>query len=576
MKTTIIFDTEFVGQKADFNEIPNGYIDKTICGCGVTSIALENKQDTIIAVPNVVLVDNKINQYPNERFKGEVFGVKGGVTSNDIKSYIERCNKANNPIKIIVCYDSLYKGEKLLDRCKFVIDESDQIIKSIGLKLRDKKGDKDVYTYLLEQAEKHKDKVSFISATPIPIKYLPNWISKLNQIKFTFMNTIKVTPMLMKRPYPYKALQDEIIRPLESNGVVQIGDREITKVIVFINSVENILKIVKECRLKVDDVAILCADSTRNDYKIRGYKRVDKPNNLPKYTFITSSGFQGIDLDDNKAMNIIVSNTTKDHQMINLLTDLKQATSRQRNKSNPNYNRFIYIYNQNNFEKSESELLKIVENSKKQVSDNCQLLNELKEKGDSKLESTLKTFNESKLFTTYSIIKDGKFTVNQLAFNADLYFILETRKQFVKGFNVIGLLPIKPIEIEQPKVISRFSYNSLLEKYKSSLNNTQIQFDEDERATENYKIIDQYYKQYGKFTYNSTYAKKMLGAIGNDWKKIYLEIRNTIQIKRYKKKEIKEIMTSIYKKYGVERKAKETDLYDFNIRYKQSKRQHLS
>ena len=81
-------------------------------------------------------------------------------------------------------------------------------------------------------------------------------------------------------------------------------------------------------------------------------------------------------------MNIVVSNTTKEHQMINLLTDLKQATSRQRNKSNPNYNRFIYIYNQNNFEKSESELLRIVEESKRQVKDNCQLLNELKASGD--------------------------------------------------------------------------------------------------------------------------------------------------------------------------------------------------
>lgn len=287
----IYFDTEFVGQDKNFTDIPNGYIDKSVCGCGLTSIALENNKDTIIAVPTTYLVDNKVCQYPNNRFKGEVFGVKGGITTGDINKYVERCKRLGKPIKILVCYDSLMKVEHLLDTCKFVIDESDQLTKNIGLKLKDKRADIDVYSYLLEQAEKRKDNVSFISATPIPVEYLPDWIKGLKQIKFVFSNTIKVTPMMMKRQYPYKSLQDEIIRPLETTGEVTIGDRTFSKVIVFINSVENILKVIKECRLNHDNVAILCGDSTRNDYKIRGYKRIDKPDNLPQYTFITSSGF---------------------------------------------------------------------------------------------------------------------------------------------------------------------------------------------------------------------------------------------------------------------------------------------
>lgn len=288
---TIYFTTEYVGQDPTFKTIPNGYIDKTICGCGLTTIALENEEDTIIAVPTTQLVDNKANQYPNERYKGEILGVYGGIDKDDVNQYVERCRRVQHPIKILVCYDSLYKVEHLLDRCKFVIDESDQLIKNIGLKIKDKRSDLDVYSYLLEQAERHKENVSFISATPVPVKYLPKWVGELEQIKLCFSNTIKITPMFMKRTYPYKALQEEIIRPLSKDGEVSIGDRTIKKVIVFINSVENILKVVKECRLNSDDVAILCGDSTRNDYKIRGYKRIDKPNDLPKYTFITSSGF---------------------------------------------------------------------------------------------------------------------------------------------------------------------------------------------------------------------------------------------------------------------------------------------
>ena len=329
MIKTIYFNTEYVNQKKDFKEIPNGYIDKTICGCGLTSIALENNLDTIIAVPTIALVDNKINQYPNERYKGSIFGVKGGISDKDIEKYVYQQRVLKMPIKIMVTYDSLYKLESLFDTCKLVIDESDQLLKVTKLKITAKNKDIDVITYLFNICEKYKDKVSFISATPIPLKYMPKWISEIPQYKFEFSNTIKITPITMKRTHPFAALKDEIIRPIESKGSVLIGDRKINKCIIFINSVENIIKIITDCNLNKEDVAILCSDTTRNDYKIRGYNRIDKPNNLPKYTFITSSGFEGIDLLDDTAINIVVSNTTKDCQMINLLTDLKQATSRQ-------------------------------------------------------------------------------------------------------------------------------------------------------------------------------------------------------------------------------------------------------
>lgn len=269
-------------------------------------------------------------------------------------------------------------------------------------------------------------------------------------------------------------------------------------------------------------------------------------------------------------MNIVVSNTTKEHQMINLLTDLKQATSRQRNKNNPNYNRFIYIFNQNNFSKSESELLEIVENSKRQVADNCQLLNELHSTGDNRYISTLKTFQESKLFNTYSLYKDNNFIINELAFNADRYFILETRRQFEAGFNIMGICENKPIEIDAPKETSPYSYLSLLKKYQESLINPAIKFSKEEEATENYHIIDLYYRQNRKLTTNSSYAKKMITA-RDDWSRIVLEVRNILQVKRYPLKEIKEILNNVYKKYGVVRKAKETDLNEFGIIYRKTK-----
>ena len=565
MQEIIYFDTEFVGQNKDFKEIPNGYIDKTICGCGLTSVALENDVNTIIAVPNVALVLNKVAQYPNKRYKGEILGVYGNTSNEEIESYLKRAKI----IKIMVTYDSLYKVDRLLNKCRFIVDESDQLLKHIKMKVKGSKYN--VYSYLLEQAERHKDKVSFISATPTPLKYMPKWIADLPQIKLCFSNTIKIKPILMKRSFPFKALQDEIIRPLNRQTSLTIGNRTFTKVIVFINSVENIIKTIKDCSIDRNDVAILCADSTRNDVKIRGYNRIEQPDKLPKYTFITSSGFQGIDLVDSDAINIVVSNTAKGHQMINLLTDLKQATSRQRDKNNPNYDTFIYIYNQSTFEKTETELINLIEENRKQIESNCKLLNELLEKQDDKFAPTLKTFRDSDLFNTYSLEENGKYIFNEMVFNADRYFILETRKQFTKGFDVMGSFDVEPIVIKAPKIRNPFSYESLLEKYRNSLTDETITFTDEEKATENYYIIDNYYKQNKTFTNNSSYAKKMLKAVGDVWLQIYYEVRNTLKADRYKKTDLMKILNTIYNKHDIKRKAKETDLNEFNINYQKKK-----
>ena len=103
----------------------------------------------------------------------------------------------------MVTYDSLYKLESLFDTCKLVIDESDQLLKATKLKITTKNKDIDVITYLFNICEKYKDKVSFISATPIPLNYMPKWISEIPQYKFEFSNTIKITPITMKRTFSF-------------------------------------------------------------------------------------------------------------------------------------------------------------------------------------------------------------------------------------------------------------------------------------------------------------------------------------------------------------------------------------
>ena len=566
------FNEEFAGQVEGFDKVPAGYINKTVCGCGLTSVAIEKGGNTVIAVPNIVLVQNKVEQYPNKRFDGEVLGVYGGITKDDVDIYISRIG--NQPIKILVTYDSLWKVEHLLDECHLIIDESDRLLGSIGLKLQDKKNaeDIDVITYLFNTAEKYKDTVSFISATPIEVELLPEWVSQIEQIELYWANTVKVVPICMKRQHPFSALKNEIIMPLERDGNVRIGDRMITKVIVFMNSVDRAMKLANECKLDKEQVGMICSDNTRNDYKIRGYKRVEVNSELPKYTFITSSGFQGIDLYDNEAINVVVSNTGKDHQMIDLTTDLRQATSRQRDKNNPNYDRYIYIYNQNAFEQSEEELLDIINKSEQEINENCGLLNDLIENEDTRYQSTFKRFNESDEFRTYSIKRDKKWVVNQLAFNADKRFILNTRKQYTKGFNIIANFDYEPIVVERPIIQDDCTYSVLLDMYKKVVNGEEVEFDEYQLASENYQLIDAYYKQAGKFSDNPTYVKEMVLNCDDEWKQLRIEIRSSFNTgHRYSRKEVKDILNQLYSNYGLRRKGNFRDLNDFDIKFVEKK-----
>ncbi|KAA6313694.1 hypothetical protein EZS27_035573 [termite gut metagenome] len=72
------------------NRLPvNCLFNKGITGCGGTTIAIENKIDTIIAMPYVNMIKNKEAQYPNDRCGNELLGIYEGVTDNDILDYIK-------------------------------------------------------------------------------------------------------------------------------------------------------------------------------------------------------------------------------------------------------------------------------------------------------------------------------------------------------------------------------------------------------------------------------------------------------------------------------------------------------
>jgi len=58
-----------------YSEIPYGIVNKRLCGCGLSSYALENQNNLVLVVPNISMIENKIGQYPNSRIDEKVFGL---------------------------------------------------------------------------------------------------------------------------------------------------------------------------------------------------------------------------------------------------------------------------------------------------------------------------------------------------------------------------------------------------------------------------------------------------------------------------------------------------------------------
>lgn len=536
------FSSEFASKEIDV--LPAGYIDKTICGCGMTALALENTIPTIVAVPSVELIKNKCMQYPNDRTRNTVLGVWGDISLQDIEAF--QFNE--NIIKIVVTYDSINKVAHLLPSCHLVVDESNLLIPYTKLK-------PDVIDNLFKIAKKYKDTVSFISATPTPLCYMPSWISDITQVKINWSASVKSYPILCERTFPYKSLRSEFIEPLNKNKVLTVAGRTFSKVIVFVNSVQQIVDVIKESGISKLECGIICGDNLKNDLKIIGINRY-RTGVMPRFTFVTSAGFQGIDLSDESAMTIVVSNTSKNWQMVDMLTDLKQAVSRQRNKNNPNYGSYIYIYNQSIFKKSEDELLSIVSGVRRKIDLNIPHYNYLKSIDEGEC------FISDADIKSYTIFKDGVYTINENAFNADKYFIQEVRNQYVKGFEIVGLMEnasvLEPIEL--PKNVT---YRTLVDYFRNSTGT--VDWGVYSTAKSEWKeVIEASYKFYKRVWENYTTAKLMVENHGDVYEQVRIEVQSIFKLGcRYSRYYIKEELQKIYDKYEVKRKALHGDLQEY-------------
>jgi len=545
---TIECDYEYLGNDPKIKTLPYGNIDKQICGCGATSVVLENDEDVIVIVPSFNLTVNKSLQYPNERYDGKLCPVNGNITNDYIQNYIEESKK----LKFISTYDSVNRIKHLINNpCRLVIDECQELIGSAKLK-------HEVINNVYQIAERFKDTVTFISATPIPLIYLPKWISEIPQISYKFKNVVKAIPLLMERTYPAKALKEEIIIKLKDNGSVTIGESTFKKVIVFMNSVIKIDDVIKYCNLNKKECNVICGDSPANTATLHGIK-IYRTGELPKYLFITKTGFGGMDLYDKEAMTIVVSSINKDWHMIDIRTNLKQAISRQRIKTNPNYGKYIYIYNQFEDEITKEVLIKRVDDMKNiELPKLTKGYEVLKEHG---YQSKWPIPENDLPYLIYDKVNDS-YSIDDNTLESDKYFINETREQYKKGFDIKGYTNGQPITIDKelPSTYTDVA-KYFKENHKCGIITDWCEY---KNRTEWIELINQQYQILGKVNTNYYYATQLLESNENIPETLDLKIKQEFVCgKRYSKKEVKHIIQRIYDELDIKRTAKSTDLKEF-------------
>lgn len=538
------FSTKYVGDTPGYQIEKGAFIDKTVCGCGLTTFALKNNEDFIIAVPTNRLIENKQAQIPG------ILKVNCEVTKEQIDQYCKY--KRAGQIKIMCTYDSLYRVEHLIGRCRILIDEVQSFFKSYNNKSEADKM-RNLYRETLNICEKYKDVVSFVSATPIPIEYFLEWMKELEQVKYNFEYTYKKTPILANVKSPLKCLAEQIIRPIMEEGSVSIADKTFSKCLIFINSISDVATLIKDYEIPTDNFGFYCGDTLVNDAKLAemNISRITGLWDLKQFSFVTSSGWAGCDFYDKEAMTIVVSNTSKNYTMVDVNTDLMQAVARLRNDDNPNANKYLFIYNQTAFTKSEEDLISWIEENRDDLIDICGDLN-----GNNIANGTRKRLLKLKDVIEFVYINDNQYLLDVMHFNVMKYQILEVKSKFMKGFDFS--MGEDSIFVNLDKKNNSVTYKQVLDKIKAGK-----ELSLEEANSKWVSLINDFYKKYGTYTVNSVYARERLESdnIPDELKtvlKASFKTKTDIPVKDVKKK-----LQSIYDELGIKRTAKATDLREY-------------
>ena len=389
-------------------------LNKTITGCGFTEYCIHCNLNIILCSPRKILLENKEDQNSNlvfyarnlyepttnyeqdltkeikrlgisrtsfeteerrqarlkkekelkEKREAAVLQLKESVI-NYWKSCQETPFNEAKPCKILVTYDSFRHVKEALgediDKFYVVIDEMQSIFVDSTFK-------SDSEVEFVKRTE-DLEKVCFVSATPFMEKYLDmlnefkdlpyyrlDWQSeqpdrvvhpKINIGYLGYSGSIQ--PEIKKVIHKYRSGKGPVYREIDpvTGEIKEIKSRE---AVIYVNSVKDICKAIKQNNLTLDECNVLVAKTDRNDkdlrkvFKIRKKKNVDfccigkvpgKNDPRKMFTFCTRTVYLGADFYSDNAQTFVFSNANIDSLSVDISMDLPQILGRQRLEENP-------------------------------------------------------------------------------------------------------------------------------------------------------------------------------------------------------------------------------------------------
>lgn len=309
----------FLGEIPEFRELPKGYlIDKGKVGCGGTTIALEDDKDTVVCVPFISLIKNKMFKYntPDDR---KVLGVYEGVSVDTIKRYAE--NRAGAK-KIMCTYDSLPKViEAVGTGYNLLVDELHLLFTQYAFRDLAIKG-------VLDNFRRFQN-WSFLTATPIEYDLMLEELKDIPTYKIDWEEKTEIGVSTVRCKQLKASLKKVIDEFLE--GKV-FGNAHI-----FVNSVKFIADMIKYCELTEDNTRIIFSKNNKEyKNKCQGIRNSDTTDEVKKINFYTSTCFEGCDLYDENGKIYIVSDSSKAHTLADISTSIRQIAGRIRDTRYPN------------------------------------------------------------------------------------------------------------------------------------------------------------------------------------------------------------------------------------------------
>ena len=414
------------------SDLPHNCIfNKARTGCGATTIAIRNNENYVIAVPTTELIINKCN---SER---ELFGLYGNFTAslkNRLKEYI----KTAKQIKIMCTYDKLPKLLEYINAndCRLLVDEYHNLLKQYSF--RDKAIDG-----VLDNFKAFKS-FCFMSATPIDTELKPNVLDGVTEYVADWKEPLQlyILPYQTNKPYQFAA---NVISKYKQQGYLEVNGHKSEEAYFFLNSVQEIAHIIKQCGLTNDNCRVICANTSHNQKKLDEMKISDSVSPARMFNFITCKSFEGADFFSETGLCFVISNVYKKQTLASIDIDIPQIAGRIRNRENPLRHTVIHIFNT-----KKDDMFASYEEVKKETFRQLEIAEERVKAYNSFSTDAKKQQAKEVKDSLYIRYNNGMFEVNDRAVNYILYEyklmhqIYQSQYPFIReAFQLLGFQEIR-------------------------------------------------------------------------------------------------------------------------------------